>query len=177
MQMTTGSIRGGLKAGWAAALAALLVSIGLPRNLRAADSGPAPAWELKDVDGKTVKLSDYKGKVVVLDFWATWCPPCRKEIPGFVALQKQYGGQGLVVVGVSLDEDGPAVVKKFMKANAVNYPVVMGTEAVTAAYGGVSSIPTTFVIGRDGTIVSKHVGFAPQSKFEQEILPLLKAKP
>jgi thiol-disulfide isomerase/thioredoxin len=86
----------------------------------------APAWELKDLNGNAVKLSDFKGKVVILDFWATWCPPCRAEIPHFVELQDKYGKQGLVIVGISLDEGGPGVVSSFVKANKINYPIVMG---------------------------------------------------
>jgi cytochrome c biogenesis protein CcmG/thiol:disulfide interchange protein DsbE len=143
----------------------------------AADSfKAAPAWELKDLDGKTVKSSDFKGKVVILNFWATWCPPCRKEIPDFIELQKQYGAQGLAIVGVSLDRDGPATVKKFQKSNNINYPLVMGNNEVTEAYGGVESIPTTFIIDRAGKIVGKHVGLAPKATFEKELKPLLAAK-
>lgn len=136
----------------------------------------APAWELKDVDGKKVQSADFKGKVVVLDFWATWCPPCRAEIPGFVELQKQYGDKGLVIVGVSLDEEGPSVVKPFMKKYKINYPIVMGDQKIVEAFGGVTGIPTTFVIDREGQIISKHVGFAEKSVFEKEIRPLLAKK-
>jgi thiol-disulfide isomerase/thioredoxin len=86
----------------------------------------APDWQLSDVDGKPVKLSDFKGKVIILDFWATWCPPCRAEIPGFVLLQKKYADKGFTVIGVSLDEQGPSVVKSFMRSFGMNNPVVMG---------------------------------------------------
>ena len=133
----------------------------------------APAWELKDTDGKPIKSSDFAGKVVVLDFWATWCPPCKAEIPGFVELQKNYSDKGLVIVGVSLDEQGPAVVKPFMKQFGMNYPVVMGDDKIIEDFGGIQAIPTTFVIDRSGKITAKHVGFAPVETFEQEIAPLL----
>ena len=136
----------------------------------------APDWQLNDPDGQTVKLSDFKGKVVILDFWATWCPPCRAEIPGFIALQKQYAAQGLTVVGVSLDTDGPSVVKSFMKRIGMNYPVVLGNEKTAADYGGITAIPTTFVLDRNGNIVSSHQGFASQVVFESEIRPLLEKK-
>lgn len=133
----------------------------------------APSWQLNDLEGQAVKLSDFKGKVVILDFWATWCPPCRAEIPGFIALQKQYAAQGLSVVGVSLDTAGSSVVKTFMQRLGMNYPVVLGDEKIAADYGGIAAIPTTFVIDRNGNIVSSHQGFASQVVFESEIRPLL----
>jgi peroxiredoxin len=136
-------------------------------------SGDAPVWELKDVDGKAVKLSDFKGKVVILDFWATWCPPCRKEIPGFVELQEAYKDKGLVVIGVSLDEEGAAVVKPFMTEYKVNYPMVIGDGKTVEAYGGISGIPTTFIIDKEGKIKSVHVGYRPKETFEAEIKALL----
>jgi thiol-disulfide isomerase/thioredoxin len=143
---------------------------------RAAESvalSTAPAWELKDIDGKLVRSSDFAGKVVILDFWATWCPPCKAEIPGFIELQKEYGEKGLVVVGVSLDEEGPAVVKPFMQQFGVNYPIVMGDQKIAQDFGGVRVIPTTFVIDKSGNIVAKHVGYSPKETFEKEITPLL----
>ena len=100
--------------------------------MQAAEGAKAPAWELSDTDAKPIKSSDFAGKVVILDFWATWCPPCKAEIPGFVELQKKYGDKGLVIVGVSLDEKGPAVVKPFMQQFGVNYPIVMGDEKIVA---------------------------------------------
>ena len=136
----------------------------------------APDFTLKDQSQAEVKLSDFKGKVVILDFWATWCPPCRAEIPEFIALQKQYAAQGLTVVGVSLDTDGASVVKSFMKRNGMNYPVVIGDEKIASDYGGISAIPTTFVLDRTGNIVTSHQGFASQVVFESEIRPLLEQK-
>lgn len=129
----------------------------------------APAWELKDVKGNPVKLSDFKGKVVILDFWATWCPPCRAEIPHFIGLQDKYGKQGLVIVGVSVDEGGPEVVSSFVKANKINYPIVLGNLDVAQKYDATDGIPTTFVIDRKGNIVSKHLGFTKPDIFESEI--------
>jgi thiol-disulfide isomerase/thioredoxin len=136
-------------------------------------SSKAPPWELNDTDGKPVKSSDFAGKVVILDFWATWCPPCKAEIPGFVELQQRYGDKGLVIVGVSLDEQGPAVVKPFIQQFRVNYPIVMGDEKIVQDFGGVTAIPTTFIIDKAGNIVKKHVGFAPKENFEKEITSLL----
>ena len=159
-----------------AALAAVMIlTPSRPTLAQAAKQGqPAPAWELKDVDGKLVKSSRYQGKVVILDFWATWCPPCRAEIPSFIDLQKQYGKDGLVVVGISLDQGGPAAVKKFMANAKINYDIVMGDKKITEAHGGIEAIPTTFVLDRQGNIVAKHVGLTEKSEFEKEIKPLLK---
>jgi thiol-disulfide isomerase/thioredoxin len=134
----------------------------------------APSWELQNVDGQTVRFADFKGKVVILDFWATWCPPCRAEIPGLIELQKQYGKQGLAVVGVSLDQDGAADVKAFAQKFGINYPVVLADQKVVQAYGEIEAIPTTFVVDRAGGIVAKHIGFTDKGDFEKEIKPLLK---
>lgn len=135
---------------------------------------PAPSWELKDTEGKLVKSADFKGRVVILDFWATWCGPCRMEIPGFVELQKQYGERGLTVIGVSLDEEGPSVVKPFVKKFGINYPVVMGDRKMDQAFGGIEGLPTTFIIDREGKIVKRHIGYAPKEEFEKDLKPLLK---
>jgi thiol-disulfide isomerase/thioredoxin len=157
------------------AVAGILWFAGPLYQARAATTA-APEWQLNDPDGKAVKLSDFKGKVVILDFWATWCPPCRAEIPGFISLQKQYAAQGLTVVGVSLDTDGASVVKSFMKRVGMNYPVVIGDEKIASNYGGITAIPTTFVLDRNGNIVTSHQGYASQVVFESEIRPLLEQK-
>lgn len=101
----------------------------------------APAWQLQDVDGKTVRSSDFKGKVVILDFWATWCGPCRIELPGFVELKKKYEKQGLTVIGVSVDQISPGEVKKFAQQSGVNYPVVLADAKATQDFGGIEAIP------------------------------------
>jgi thiol-disulfide isomerase/thioredoxin len=100
-------------------------------------SETAPEWQLNDVDGNRMKLADFKAKVVILDFWATWCPPCLEEIPGFIALQEKYGDGSLTIIGVSLDKQGPSVVKSFMRRFGMNYPVVMNDEKIFADYGGI----------------------------------------
>ena len=113
---------------------------------------------------------------MVVDFWATWCPPCRAEIPGYIELQKKYGKDGLVIIGVSLDQKGPAVVKPFMEKFGINYPIVMGDDDVTAAFGGMDAIPTTFIIDRAGQIRDRKVGSEPTEDYEQRILAVLKNK-
>ena len=134
-------------------------------------SGAAPAFTLTDLNGKPVSLADFRGKVVVLDFWATWCPPCKKEIPDFISLQQEYGSRGVQIVGIALDE--PDKVAAFAKQNGMNYPVLLGTESISAKYGGIDGIPTTFVIDKKGKIVSRFEGFRPRSVFETEIKKLL----
>jgi peroxiredoxin len=128
---------------------------------------------LKDIHGRSFVLSDYKGKVVLLDFWATWCPPCRKEIPGFIELYNSYRPRGLVVIGVSMD-DSTADIKKFARRYKMNYPILLGAgrDDLAPAFGELP-LPTAFVIGRDGRICGKHDGLTPKEDFEREIVALL----
>ena len=138
-----------------------------------AESYPtAPAWTLKDLDGHTVRLADFRGKVVILNFWATWCPYCRQEIPGFAALQEKYGPKGLVIVGVAMDEQ-PKLVAPFARKTGINYPVVYGTPLVALAYGGVPTLPTTFLIRQDGKIVFLSERSVNAREMEEVIKPLL----
>lgn len=122
------------------------------------DRKTAPDFTLKDSSGTTVRLSDYKGKVVLLDFWATWCGPCKIEIPWFMEFEQQYRGRGFAVLGVSMDEGGWDDVKPYIEQRKINYRILMGTDAVGQAYGGVDSLPTTFLIDRSGRIATVHVG-------------------
>ena len=157
-------------------VAAVLFGQNKPGATETSPSGklaPAPAWQLQDVDGKTVRSSDFKGKVVILDFWATWCGPCRMELPGFVELQKRYEKQGLAVIGVSVDQISPGEVKKFAQQSGLNYPVILADAKATQAFGGIEAIPTTFVIDREGRIVKQHLGFTEKEEFEKEIKSLL----
>jgi len=129
----------------------------------------APDFELKSLDGKQIRLSDFRGKAVLLNFWATWCAPCKIEMPWFVDLQKQYASQGLQVIGVAMDDSGEDTIAKFAKEMAVNYPVLVGKEAVGDAYGGVEFLPTTFIIDRQGKVVERMFGLVGRSEFEDNI--------
>ena len=134
----------------------------------------APDFALKDADGKTVHLSDYKGKVVVLDFWATWCGPCKIEIPWFMEFEQQYKGKGFAVLGVSMDDDGWTAVKPYVAKMKMNYRIVLGNDKVGELYGGVDSLPTTFLIDRQGRIASTHIGLTGgKEDFQNEIVRLL----
>jgi peroxiredoxin len=138
----------------------------------------APDFELQDVTtGKKVRLADYKGKAVLLNFWATWCPPCKIEIPWFVDLQKQYGGEGLVVVGVAMDDASQQEIAKFAQDMGINYPILQGSEKVGDAYGGVEALPTTFYIGRDGKIVDRAFGLHSHSEVERSVKAVLNSSP
>jgi peroxiredoxin len=136
----------------------------------------APDFALTSTDGKTIKLSDFRGKVVVVDFWATWCPPCKAEIPDFIKLYSQYKDDGFQMLGISLDQGGLSDVKPFMKDYGINYPIVMGDNQVVAAYGGIRGIPTTFVIDKDGKIRASFEGYRSASVFEKLIQQLTSEK-
>ncbi len=131
----------------------------------------APQFILTDIDGRSLSLSQYRGKVVILNFWAPWCPPCRREIPDLISLQNQYGAQGLQIIGIGLDQ--PNNVAAFVRQNSINYPVAVGDADVAQLYGGVSGIPTTFIIDKQGNIRKSFEGFTRKSVFEEEIKKFL----
>jgi cytochrome c biogenesis protein CcmG/thiol:disulfide interchange protein DsbE len=135
----------------------------------------APNFSLQDMDGQPLNLASYKGKVVLLDFWATWCAPCRDEIPHFVEFQKSYGAQGLQIIGISMD-DGPKPVREFYQQFKMNYPVAMGTTQLAQSYGGILGLPVTFLIGRDGRIVAKYVGATEMPPLGKQIKSQLQSQ-
>jgi peroxiredoxin len=153
-----------------------------PRSVKAAakvkpeqERHPAPEFALKDANGKTVRLEDYKGKVILLDFFATWCGPCKIEIPWFMEMERKNKDRGFAVLGVSMDDEGWDIVKPFLAELGVNYRVVIGNDSTAQLYGGVDALPTTFLIDRNGKIASVHIGLASKKVFEDGIEQLLQA--
>jgi peroxiredoxin len=142
-----------------------------PSLLPSTEVGRAPGFTLTDLNGLPVSLADFRGKVVVLDFWATWCPPCKREIPDFIELQTRYSSQGLQIIGIGLDE--PEKLKAFATSNGMNYSVLLGTDDIALKYGGISGIPTTFIIDKSVKIVNRFEGFRSKDVFESEIKRLL----
>jgi thiol-disulfide isomerase/thioredoxin len=140
------------------------------------DHPSAPAISLTDIEGKRLDLADYKGKVVVLNFWATWCGPCRIEIPGLMEMQNKYAHQGFSVIGISMDDESGSVVE-FYKEFEMNYPVAVGNQRIGELYGGIFGLPTTFLIGRDGRIYAKHTGATNPAVIEDEVQQLLAMSP
>lgn len=136
----------------------------------------APDFELVSLDGRKVKLSDYRGKAVLLNFWATWCPPCKIEMPWFVDLQNRYAKDGLVVLGVAMDDSEPGKISEFAHEMGVNYPVLLGTDQVSDDYGDVQYLPTTFYIDREGRIVAKAAGLFDRKQVEDDVKKALSGR-
>jgi peroxiredoxin len=167
-------------------LACAILSSGCSRGcVKASTKGDvnrkaAPDFTLKDASGQKVHLSDYKGKVVLLDFWATWCGPCKIEIPWFMEFEKQFKDQGFAVVGVSMDEDGWKAIKPYVQDLKMNYRILLGDDQVANTYGhvegvsGLDSLPTTLLIDREGNIASVHIGVTSgKEEFKNAIVQLL----
>jgi cytochrome c biogenesis protein CcmG/thiol:disulfide interchange protein DsbE len=138
----------------------------------------APDFVLADVmSGSEVRLSDYRGKVVLIDFWATWCGPCRMGIPHLIELHEEYSGDGFTVLGVSVDQKGPSVVKPFVKQQGIPYPVVMGDQPTIRRFGSIRAIPTAFLVDREGYVIGRYEGYRDKDFFEKEIKKLLGQTP
>lgn len=134
----------------------------------------APNFELPDLEGSQVSLSDYKGKVIIIDFWATWCAPCRKAIPELIELKNEYADKGVEIIGISLDTDTKDNVDPFVEKMEINYPVVYGNTRITQSFGGIQSIPTSFVIDKQGRIFSRYTGYVNKQVYENDINKLIK---
>ncbi len=136
------------------------------------DPDPAPDFQLKDVTGKDLSLASAKGKVILLNFWATWCGPCRAEIPSLIALQNHYK-ERLQIIGLVVDDDDEDAVKQIVDSEGINYPVALANNQIRFAYGGIPALPTVFVINTDGRVVQKHVGLFNPTLYETEVRALL----
>jgi peroxiredoxin len=155
--------------------AALLASAAAPAYaelVKPAARKPASEFSLPGRDGKAVKLSTLKGKVVLLDFWATWCTGCKVEIPWFIEFDKAYRAQGLAAVGVSMDDEGWKTIEPYLKAHPISYPIVAGNFDAAAPYG-ISALPVTVLIDRAGRVAARHVGVVDKKQFEAELKQLL----
>jgi len=164
-----------------AALALILASCSRPSNLPTgelkaeAQRKQAPNFTLKDADGNAVNLIDYRGKVVLVNFWATWCGPCEAEIPWFIEFEKKYKDQGFAVLGVSMDDDGWKSVRPYVASHKINYRIMIGSELVSQQFGEIESLPTSFVLDREGRIASNHIGLVDKVDYQNEIVKLLEA--
>lgn len=162
-----------------AAIALFLASCSRPSSSPTGDlksqsqRKPAPNFSLKDADGNAVSLSDYRGKVVLVNFWATWCGPCEAEIPWFIEFEKKYKDQGFAVLGVSMDDDGWKSVRPYVASHKINYRIMIGSEVVSQQFGEIESLPTSFVLDREGRIASNHVGLVDKVDYQNEIVKLL----
>ena len=133
----------------------------------------APQFKLRDINGRTVRLSDYRGKVVLINFWATWCPPCRAEMPDLVQLQRDYAKQGLQIIGITYPPETKTRVRRFARSLKVNYPIILGTSEIKARYSSEETLPLTVVINRNGAISDIISGILLPEEFDEKIKPLL----
>jgi thiol-disulfide isomerase/thioredoxin len=152
----------------------LLTLLAVLPSAAAGQAQKAPAVKLKDLRGRTQRLSDYKGKVVLLNFWATWCPPCRAEVPDLVRWQRAYAKDGLQVIGVTYPPTNRAEVRRFLRRHKVSYPVLLGTRATKALFDAGETLPFTLVIDREGNVRERIEGILLPDEFEEKVRPLLR---
>ena len=157
-------------------LAVAALALGLAACAHKPVEKPGPDFSLKDSNGQTVHLADYHGKVVLLNFWATWCGPCKVEIPWFIELQRKYKDKQFAVLGVSMDDDGWDSVRKYIEDHKFNYRVMIGDDMTGKLFGGVEDLPTTFILDRSGHIAVKHVGLVSKEIYEAEIQEQLSSR-
>jgi cytochrome c biogenesis protein CcmG/thiol:disulfide interchange protein DsbE len=173
--MGNNPLRAGRFSLYAAVLAGLLLASGPAFAQDPLLHKPAPSFVRNDLSGQPMDLSAYRGKVVLLNFWATWCAPCQLEMPRFAAWQKQYGPQGLQIIGVSMDDE-PEGVRKLANKLRLNYPVVMGDEQLGTLYGGILGLPVTFFVDRQGQVVARFQGETNLNAMEEQIQQLLASR-
>lgn len=154
------------------AIALLLLLVVPPVALGQAEK--TPTLELKDLRGRTVRLSDYKGKVVLLNFWATWCPPCRAEVPDLIRWQREYGKAGLQVIGVTYPPTNRSAVRRFLRRHKVSYPILLGTRSTKSLFDEGETLPFTVVIDREGNVRERIEGILLPEEFEEKVRPLLR---
>ena len=152
----------------------LLILFAVPSAAALGQAEKAPALELKDLRGRTHRLGDYKGKVVLLNFWATWCPPCRAEVPDLVRWQREYGGRGLQVIGVTYPPTNLTDVRRFLRRHKVNYPVLLGALENKALFFEGETLPVTVIIDREGNVRERIEGILLPEEFEEKVKPLLR---
>ncbi len=152
--------------------AAIAAVIALSRNAIAADA-LKPDWQVTDFSGKKISAVETKGQVVLVDFWATWCPPCRAEIPVLNGLAKKFADKGVIIVGIAVDQSGEKTVKKFAAQHDISYRLAMTSLELEKTFGGIDSLPTLFIIGPDGKIAGRHIGYTSAEDLEAQITKLL----
>ena len=152
---------------FAAAMIAFSPASVLPQDVK------APQFELRDINGRIVRLSDYKGKVVLINFWATWCPPCRAEMPDLVRLQREHARQGLQIIGITYPPESKTRVRRFARSLKVNYPIILGSRQIKVRFSSEETLPLTVVINRDGKVSDIIVGILLREEFDEKIKPLL----
>jgi len=176
--MEKGPIARGIVAGCVFALLGVLAVCGCTDKEDAGgiSSGRAPDFSLQDIGGKKVRLKDLRGKVVLINFFATWCAPCRQEVPDFIHLYKQFKDKGFEIVGIGVDMEGEAVIRPFAEHLQIPYPVVAGTREVVMDYGGITGVPTSFFVDREGYLAEQFIGLRPAQSLEKTIVKLLAKK-